>query len=230
MLLPFIMEYMYEGGEPEFNHSKFYENYIYLLKDNKILKLGITIDKKIIEQNFSRLIRYIDEKNFIIVDEEEMENYCFPIDMEYVGKYKLNKRKKTNNYKIPNKSTADCDLIYQLNELYNKHDLDSSDLYFFNNERKYCKEESTEMFASVWVSVIENIVSNLKIEIVEEYDYEKLFSSIDFIENIAHKERILSRINLKHLKIILKEAEMNEETFNDLKINIIEEKEKQKVK
>lgn len=229
MILP-IMDFMIEGPIPTKKSPARYENYIYLLEEDKILKLAITIDKEVIKCNMLKLKNYLSVDKFEIVDEEAMNNFKFPIEMDFVGKYKLNKKRKTNNYKIPKEQCFENDLFYYLNSMYSKVSLTSTDLSILYIEKDYCISEPKEKLSIVWLSAIEDIVSNLNIEIIDEYEYTKLSESLDYIEKIRNKEGLWSTINLTKIKSILGDAKGNTNIFLALNLSIKKEQEKQKVK
>ena len=219
MLIP-IMDFMTDGPANIQKKSKArYENFVYLLKDDKILKLAITIDKKVIKENIINLMSYLSDDKFEIVDEETMNRFNFPICMEFVGKYKLNKKRKTNNYKIPDEQFFENDLFYYLNSMYSKVSLESIDLFNLYVEKDYCISEPNEQLAILWLNVIEDIISNLNIEIIDEYEYIKLSESLDYIEKIRNKEGLWSTINLKKIKNILCDAKENANVFTGLNLN-----------
>lgn len=225
------MFFMDIGREVDFKEPK--DKYIYLLKEDKILKLVVRVDLQIIKRNFIRLLKNLDEKSFITVDKKNFEQNKFPDDMFdlfYVGKYRLNKLRKTENYKIPNFNYIDYDLIYILNSIYNKPSLECDDLWGLNNEREYHSEFLDKKFSKVSMCVIEDIVSNLNINIVEEYDYNKLLESLEYVEHVRNKEKLFNTVNLKNLKNILYDAQGNKDVFEELNISVPYENEKQKVK
>lgn len=213
MILPimdFTIDGPYEGTKSKKSKS---ENYVYLKIDNKILKLAINTDDNILKFYMKRLIMNLDEFMFNIVCETEMKNCCFPFDMEYVGKFKLpGKTFKTKNYRIPEVDTEECSLIYVLNSIYNKQGLINEDLYNLRAEKEMCEENSAKKI------VVEDIISKLDIVVVEEYDYNKLAESVEYVSYITNKENLWNKINLQKLKSILLEAQGNIEVFQKLNL------------
>jgi len=199
--------------EPKFN-------YVYLQKEDKILKLLITINPEIIKYNLTKIGANLNPENYIITNEEFVKELNFKYKPCYVGNFKIfGNKHKTNNYNIPNPEDSKCILYYVLNNIANKESVDYLDLQKLTLQKiRYSQvnEENSKMC----LNIIEEIKSNLDIEIVNEYDYNKLCESIDYIENILLEERLNSKINLKNIKDILLQSNDNIEIFDYLNINI----------
>lgn len=228
MILP-MMEFVTDGEYEETKQQKCkFENYIYLKINDKIFKLGITVDYYALKIYIKRLTENLENYMFTLVDEEEMKNCCFPIQMEYVGKFKLNKKRKSHNYRIPNVNLSACGLIYVLNAMYNKDSLDKEDLYNLEYEKSICDNDALKIY------IINDVISKLNIVVMEEYDYNKLAESVEYISDVTNKEKLWNKINLKQLKTILLEAEENIERFKALNLYDLNEfvypNKKQKVK
>lgn len=206
-----IMDFTTDGPyeETKRKQSKF-ENYIYLQIDDKILKLCITVDDKLLKKHMETLVSNLDEVMFDIVSEEEMKNCCFPIKMEYVGKFRLQERRKTKNYKIPAVDIDECSLIYVLNSMYDNNGLTKEDLYNLCYEKENNKENSCKR------NIVEDVIYNLLITVVEEYDYDKLKDSVEYVSYVTNQENLWQKINLKNLKNVLSESQKNIETFRNL--------------
>lgn len=233
MFFEFIGEMM---GDYDFNFanknkkSKTNDNrdrYVYLLKDDKVLKLYITIDEHLIYENFRLLKNNLTKKDFTYVDYNEFKDNKFPLteyEFEHTNILKFNK------YKIPNKNSLNSTLLYILTDIYNNNEITSDILNKLSEEYKFRYNEynNIEDIDRIWIEVIESIVNNLEIEIEEEYDYNVFWQSVNFMEDISKKEYISMIDVLYELKQILRSAKENKEIFDNLKININEEKQKRK--
>jgi len=226
------------------NDRKIEKEYIYVLKNNKILKLYITIDEQILKDNFIEIYNALVEEAFDyfeIIDENELKKLNFPISMPYAGKIKVSKFRKQDSYKIPS-DNPDTTLLYLINDIYNLNpgkirNLNEEYLYglhyeyFCNSDRE---SSSSEVLINTAGKVISSIISNLDIKLIESYDYEQFASSLNYIELVRNKERLWSKINLSNLKSILTRAEKNSDVFDALGIEIseskIELKSKKKIK
>lgn len=205
------------------------ENYVYLLKNNKILKLLVTIDPQIIKENLIKVYQTIPKFQFGLVSESTVKKLNLPIQMTYIGKVKLNGKEETRCYNIPDKGFSECDLFYLLNKIYNQSSLTSNDIYRLNLEREYYSFKNLKV-AQTWVSVVEDIISKLNIEILDQYDYNKLSNSLEYLEQIEHKEKLYESVELNEFKNILLAAEGNNDVFEDLGIEIQLKTTKQKKK
>lgn len=215
------------------------KEYIYVLKNNKILKLHITIDEQILIDNFINIYNVLVENlfcSFEIVGKKELEKLNFPISMPCVGKLKFNKFRKQDAYKIPG-DDSNTTLFYLINDIYNNNlgknkNIKEEHLYGLNYEFFCYSEEDSMSFTLLTDAInkaLSSIISNLNIELIESYDYEQFVSSLNYIELVRNKERLWSKINLSKLKSILTSAEKNSEVFDNMGIQISESKEKTKV-
>lgn len=212
MILP-VMDFTTDGIYSETKHKNTrFENYVYLKIDDKVLKLGVSIDDKILKSYMEFLVSTLDEFMFDIVSEEEMKNCCFPMDMEYVGKFRLRERRKTKNYKIPSVDMPECSLIYVLNSIYDNNGLTKEDLYNLRYEKEASEKENEKK------CIIDDIISKLNIVVLEEYDYDKLAESVKYVSYVTMQENLWNKINLQKLKSILLEAEGNIECFKILNL------------
>lgn len=212
--------------------KKVKKEYVYVLKSNKIFKLYMTIDEQILKDSFVEIYNsLIKEVNdcFEIVSKSEVEKLKFPIDMQYVGKMKIGKFKKYDAYKIPS-DNVDTTLFYLINNIYNNNmgdakNINEENLYGLHYEFVCNLDEvcfSSKILMEVSKKVIDNIISNINIEIIDSYDYEQFLSSFNYIELVRNKEKLWSSINLSKLKSILTSAEKNSVVFETLGIDIFE--------
>lgn len=231
MFLSFIKEYFWDGGY-DFSwatntKTDNEERYVYLLNGDKILKLYITIDEYLVEQNLKLLKDNIPKKDFIYVNDNEFASYNFPLAYP---EFNHNNILKQNKYKIPNKSSLNSTLFYILNNIYNSYMLNSDMLNDLSEEYKFRYNECNNMdkLDRICIEVIQTIINNLEIEIEEEYNYNIFIQSLDFLEDIRDKECISMLDVLYKLKQILKSAKENKKIFENLKININKEKQLRK--
>jgi len=203
------------------------ERHIYLLKDDSVLKLYITINDHLIYENFRLLKNNLPKKDFTYVDDEGFKEYNFPLPKYEFYHYNII---QFNKYKIPNENNLNSTLIYILNDIYNNNEITSEILNKLNEEYKlrYNECNNIEDIDRIWIEVIQNIINNLEIEIEEEYDYNLFKKSIHFMEDINMKEFISMADVLYKLKLILISSEENKEIFENLKIDINKEKRKRK--
>lgn len=201
-------------------------NYVYLNKEDKILKLLITIDPEIIKYNITKIRANLFPENYIIVNEEFVKKMNFKYMPSYIGNFKIfGNKHKTENYNIPNPEDPNSHLHYILNDIANKQSIDYLDLQKLTLQKIRCSEKNDET-SKIWFNIIEEIKSNLDIKVVDEYNYNKLSEALDCIEDILIKERLNSKINLNEIKDILFQSNDNIDIFNYLNINIKSEKEK----
>jgi len=200
-----------------------HKNYVYLLENDKILKLLVTIDLQIIKESFIKVYNSIQKNYFIEVNESIVNKLNFPIEME---SFKINDRKF---YSIPNKEFIETDLLYLLNKIYNEKSLSSEDLFKLNLEREYNSTNNLKV-AKMWVRIVEEVISKLNIEIIDKYSFSKFSNSLEYLENIEHKENLYNRVELNEFKNLLLTAEGNKDIFEDLGINVQTSKKKQKKK
>ena len=231
MFLSFIKEDFWDGGydfswatNPKTDNE---ERYVYLLNGDKILKLYITIDEYLVEQNLKLLKDNIPKKDFIYVNDNEFASYNFPLAY---SDFSHNNILKQNKYKIPNKNSLNSTLFYILNNIYNSDVLNSDMLNDLSEEYKFRYNECNNMdkLDRICIEVIQNIINNLEIEIEEEYDYNVFEQSVNFMEDISKKEFISMSDILYKLKQILIGAKENKDIFENLKININKEKQLRK--
>lgn len=236
MFFEFVGEMM---GDYDFNVARKYqkystttpteneEKYIYLLKDDKVLKLYISIDEHLIYENFRLLKNNLTKKDFTYVDYDKFKDNKFPLN-EY--EFEHSNILKFNKYKIPNKNSLNSTLLYVLTDIYNSYMITSDMLNDLSEEYKFRYNECNNIdeIDRIWIEVIQDIVNNLEIEIEAEYDYNTFEQAVNFMEDISEKEFISMVDVLYKLRQILKSAKENKEIFENLKININKEKQLRK--
>ena len=234
MFFEFIGEMM---GDFDFNVARKYqkyttttsedkERYVYVLKDDKVFKLYISIDEYLIEQKFKLLKDNLNKKDFIYVNYDKFKDNKFPLnDYEFEHSNILKPK-----YKIPNKNSLNSSLLYVLTDIYNSYMITSDMLNDLSEEYKFRYNECNNIdeLDRIWIEVIQDIVNNLEIEIEEEYDYNAFEQAVNFLEDIRDKECIPMIDVLYKLKQILTSAKENKEIFENLKININKEKQLRK--
>lgn len=236
----FILPIMDIEGCRDYIKKEIEKEYIYVLENNKILKLYITIDEQILIDNFINIYNVLVENSFCtfeIVGKKGLEKLNFPISMSSVGKLKFNKFRKQDAYKIPG-DDSNTTLFYLINDIYNNNlgktkNIKEEHLYGLNYEF-FCNSEEDSMSFTLLTDAINktlsSIISNLNIELIESYDYEQFVSSLNYIELVRNKERLWSKINLSKLKSILTSADKNSVVFKTLDIDIFEKNINLKVK
>lgn len=195
-------------------------NYVYLLNDDKILKLLVTIDESIIKENFIKLKQNINMSDYTTTSQYNLNKNNFTVeDNHFYFPFK--------GYCIPDKSKENCSLLYALNIIYNKKTLSSDDIFKLNEEKEYySKYNNCDKLTLASIEVIKNIVDSLEIEIIDEYDYKLFSDSINFLETIRSKEKLNIFSELNQLKNILLTAEGNKDVFEFLNIHVNLEEEK----
>ena len=164
MLLNFINEYICDGyinftSNDNIETNK--ERYVYVLKDDKVLKLYITIDEHLIYENFRLLKNNLTKKDFTYVDYDKFKDNKFPLteyEFEHTNILKFNK------YKIPNKNSLNSTLLYILNNIYNSYMINSDMLNDLSEEYKFRYNECNNMdkLDRIWIEVIQNVINNLE--------------------------------------------------------------------
>lgn len=210
--------------------------YIYLLNDDKILKLLVYVNPVLVRKLFEKLIDNMDEKQFKIVDRKTMYKLNLLMPMPYVGKYKLENRViKTENFKVPFGTDDNCSFLYLLNSIYDNISLTREDIIDLNHYKtkyihKFCftsLKNLQDKQTKICAEIIQELLANIEIYVLEEYDKNKLSQSLEYIDFITTMENLNIKETLIKLKEILTEAEANKTLFDSLMINVkLEDKNK----
>lgn len=196
-------------------------NYIYLEKDNKILKLKIEVDEFSIKEGFLNLERELKSSDFRYVLKETLDDIKFPISSLHFLDPSPH-FSKFMPFKIPDSFSEKCKLIYILTDIYNEKTLTSNSIYTLYNEHEYLLHlNDINSFTQISIQTIENIVNNLNIEIIDEYSYDKLSEILDYLENVSISENIDTIINLEELKEIIFSSSSNKIVFENLGIQVL---------
>lgn len=245
MFVPLIPLMEFESGGYESTYRKKQKQndksnkYIYLLNDDKILKLLVYVNPALVRKLFEKLIDNMDEKQFKIVDRKTMYKLNLLMLMPYVGKYKLENRViKTENFKVPFAMDDNCSFLYLLNSIYDNISLtreDIIDLYHYKVKYidKFCftsLKNLPDKQTRICAEIIKELLANLNIQIIEEYDKNKLSQSLEYIDFITTMENLNIKETLIKLKEILTEAEVNKTFFDSLMIKVKLEDKNEKTK
>ncbi|MBR1385952.1 MAG: hypothetical protein IJ568_03885 [Bacilli bacterium] len=184
------------------------EKYIYVEKDGKILKTEVSINKDLLKEA-------IEQEYYLELDEKQEMKLS-----DFIGNDKLLKKVKIpllteHNKLILPKYNSFNSVFYSLSDLYSEVDksnrckLDEKVL----NNLLYQKESSEKKETE---ELITEIIKNLKIDVVKEYDKEEFEKSFHFMEMIRDDEYLFNKLNLLKLKVILTSSQNNKKTFEKI--------------
>lgn len=184
------------------------EKYIYVEKDNKILKTEVSIDKDLLKEA-------IEQEYYLELDEkEEIKLSDFIGNDRLLKKVKMPLLTEHNKLILPKYSTINS-LFYSLSDLYSEVDnrnrckLDEKTLKDLIYKKDNTEKKEIE-------EVIVNIIKNLNIDVVKEYDKEEFEKSFHFMEMIRDEEYLWNKLNLLKLKVILSSSKSNKKTFEEI--------------
>ena len=139
---------------------------------------------------FEKLIDNMDENQFKIVDRKTMYRFNLLMPMPYVVKYKLENRViKIENFKVLFGTDDNCSFLYLLNSIYDNIGITRKDIialyrYKVKYIDKFCFTSLKNLLdkqTKICADIIQELLSNLNIQIIEEYDKNKLSQSLEYI-------------------------------------------------
>lgn len=185
----------------------------YLVKEDNLMSINIFIDETIVRQMMFELLNYHNNSNCLLMDEDSLKKYKFPVTMYCIGNFRHPyQNKHTLNYLVPNNK-----LLFLLNHIYQKINIGKS---LTNNDLKKIYDLKCETLLKNKASelrVINNLIQNIIIDVKNIYDYKNIEKiSFGSVEMLMQEKLNISVLNISG---ILENALNNSELFNKLNIN-----------
>lgn len=204
------------------------DNYIYLLsKENrKILRVKLSFEKDKVIEAMKELMSFKTQKDIQIVSKKRLEAYDLPdcINAIFIGNNNSEK-----SYIIPSDDFQNF-FFYSLNNIFNNNCYITNDIFDKLNDAYLLFKYNGSTYnlnisdCEQKIKIIEELISNIKIEKDVVCDYESIENAVRLIDEVAWYEGL--PFDCDKFKTLISRAVLNVEKFHDLNIDINKSKEK----
>lgn len=188
------------------------KNYTYIMVDNKIIKLDITVDEKTIKELFDILYKNsatYQTTGFYLANEKKTKSLNFPTELINKG----------NRYVVPSELEMENDILFILTDIYNSTEeenkiVTASDIQNLADEQfSYtflCKETVCEPrdLIDMKRNLVTELVNNFDIKVEDVYSVDSLYNKVQ------------SKQGYKTLKKLIKQANKTTGDFMQLGIKV----------